>query len=786
MRLLQEVSSSVIKNTYKVFTKLLYNNDASVGEQVMTKNGEPVLVAGGAKQTVNQFCERMLADALFHNNADRRFEPGAARIAITDCNWNPLLNENPNLDATKLGMLKDILKYITENHNDRDVISNDLNGKTYQELYDNYETAIKQVRDAKNAELSNIKFKKPDHEYKIIRIDSFKESQKYHDYTNPKSRWCLTYSIENYNGYMNYGKNTMYFCLRDDIDTVEYKIGENCPLDEYGKSMLCVIVNPFGELSTFTTRWNHKDADGKAVAADKGVGDKRTISELIGANFNEVFVPDAEKAKHAVEMIKRYHLDNIDDLNEDDSAFLNDLNRNLADFNDELVSEYDPDSDETDPDDMTWADTLEHVDWDFARAFGEDIASIIDPDRCSAYENILLICTSNNYLKLMRPILGRNARMESFTNWCDDINPVNLNRRNSIFIVKEHNSDYYKFIAIDTNNGKVNDLQLDFENKFLFVHQANNAQHYNSAIFVTFPGNKLGLVSFSYDYKKAFLKAKDIDLPEAYIVNNNHAKLICGDPRNDNLLFEIKNNENGKFNLIYQKHGFKLELAPEDEFEIVGNDYEIKRYIEKMSVDDLTTMNVPLLVLNDDKRYLIDLKTFKPLFDKKGNVDNTDDPRLFFRAIDEEKFSSFRDELKKHNIEFYYFNKDGSIDTGKIDNIYCCLYMYSSMGDESKYKGKTITLGFTDSECTKIEIFDIEGNILYKSEEPIEYLKNMKTENKRHVKLMANSYGQLKLYSFYDRAYYTLPNNVLQEISKNISSTKNESIILKYAAYLLG
>ena len=117
---------------------------------------------------------------------------------------------------------------------------------------------------------------------------------------------------------MNYDKNTMYFCLRDDIDTVEYKVGERCPLDEYGKSMLCVIVNPLGELSTFTTRWNHKDANGKAVAADRGVGDKITISKLIGANFNDVFVPDEEKAKLALEMIKRYHLDNIDDLNEDE------------------------------------------------------------------------------------------------------------------------------------------------------------------------------------------------------------------------------------------------------------------------------------------------------------------------------------------------------------------------------------------------------------------------------------------------------------------------------------
>lgn len=785
--ILQEVSSSVVKNTYKVFTKLLFNNDATKGEQVMTKNGEPVLVAGGAKQTVNQFCERMLADALFHNNADRRFEPGAARIAITDCNWNPLLDENPNLDATKLGMLKDILNYITENHNERDIISNDLNGKTYQELYDNYEAAIKQVRDAKNAELNNIKFKKPDHEYKIIRIDSFRESQKYHDYTNPKSRWCLTYSLENYNGYMNYGKNTMYFCLRDDIDTVEYKIGENCPLDEYGKSMLCVIVNPLGELATFTTRWNHKDANGKAVAADRGVGDKKTISELIGANFNEVFVPDEERAKQALEIAKHYHVDNIDDLNEDDSLFSNEISRQLEGLNDELVDEYDPDSNDTDPDDMSWSEVLDHIDWDFGRAFGDELAGLIDGEKTSAYENTLLICTSNNYFKLMRPILGRdNNKMNSITNWCDDIKPILTNRKNGIFAVKEHNSDYYKFIAVDVWYGDPKNLEVDFENQILFVHEPNDLAN-SHELFITLPGNKLGLVVFSQDYKKATLKAKDIDLPESYIVNNNRADLICGEHKNDNLLFSIKNNDSGKFNLIYQKHGFKLELAPEDEFEMVDSGYEIKRYIEDNGIDDITTMNVPLMVYANDKRYLIDLKTFKPLFDKKGNVDHTDDPRLFFRAIDEEKFSSFRDELNKHNIEFYYFNKDGSIATGKIDNIYCCLYMYSSMGDdESRYKSKTITFGFTDPECTKFEIFDIEGNILYKSEEPIEFFKKMKTENKRHVKLNTTSYGDLKLYSFYDRASYVLPNEVLQEIAKNISSAKNESIILKYAAYLLG
>ena len=140
MRLLQEVSSSVIKNTYKVFTKLLFNNDASKGEAVMTKDGKPVKTMSGQEQTVNQFCERMLVEALFRTgtteNVDRRFEPGAARIAITECGWNPLIDNNENLDPVKLGRFKIILEYITRNFNNREKITNDLNGETYQSLYD--------------------------------------------------------------------------------------------------------------------------------------------------------------------------------------------------------------------------------------------------------------------------------------------------------------------------------------------------------------------------------------------------------------------------------------------------------------------------------------------------------------------------------------------------------------------------------------------------------------------------------------------------------------------------
>lgn len=733
MRLLQEVSSSVVKNTYKVFTKLLFNNDVSKGEQVMTKNGEPVLVMGGAKQTVNQFCERMLADALFHNNADRRFEPGAARIAISECNWNPLLDENPNLDATKLGMLKTILNYITENHNDREVISNDLNGKSYQELYNDFGAAVEQNIDAKNAELNNLKFSKPAHEYKIVRIHNYAESKKYYNYTNPKSRWCLTYSIQNYNGYTNYGRNTMYFCLRDDINTVEYKIGKNCPLDEYGKSMLCVIVNPKGELSTFTTRWNHKDANDNNVAADKGVGDKRTISELIGANFNDVFIPDQTQDKLAEKRRKELNLDDIDALNGDDAGFLSLINDNLWGLNLELLDEYDPDSDKPNPDDMSWSELLEHIDWDFDRVFGE-IAGELDNEKCSAFENVILLCTTNNYFKMIKPI--NDGPCKSITNWCDDIKPIYTNNRNSIFAIKEHNSDYYKFISIDLIKGNINNLQLDFENKFSFAHVPETTGREDDTLFVTFTDNTLGFVHFLSNFTKAALKIKDIDLPEVYKNNNNQATTICGNDKNNNLLFKIKNNETGKYNLIYQKHGFKLELNPNDEFELVGNKYEIENYAKKAESNDIEKMNIPLLVITGDKRYLIDLKTFKPINDKKGNFENTDDIRLFVCATDEEKFSDFRDKLNKHNIKLYYFKPDGTVNIGKVDNIYCSIHTFSNMNKKISYQDKMLGLGFTNPECTKIEIYDIDGNILYKSKEPLSFLIDLKnSEKKRYTYL---------------------------------------------------
>ena len=46
-----------------------------------------------------------------------------------------------------------------------------------------------------------------------------------------------------YDSYTCNGINQIYFCLRNGFENVKPIVGKGCPLDEYGLSMISVIVN---------------------------------------------------------------------------------------------------------------------------------------------------------------------------------------------------------------------------------------------------------------------------------------------------------------------------------------------------------------------------------------------------------------------------------------------------------------------------------------------------------------------------------------------------------------
>ena len=130
-----------------------------------------------------------------------------------------------------------------------------------------------------------------------------------------------------------------YFCLKDGFENVPEKIGENCPLDEYGLSMIAVCVDENGECKTITCRWNHDNGGNDNVMSTD------ELSRLLGVNFYEVFKPSTvfkDRLEKALSLAKKGDFsgfDNIDNFDKNGLAIvgLNDK-WNFIDANGKVLS----------------------------------------------------------------------------------------------------------------------------------------------------------------------------------------------------------------------------------------------------------------------------------------------------------------------------------------------------------------------------------------------------------------------------------------------------------------
>ena len=118
--------------------------------------------------------------------------------------------------------------------------------------------------------------------YKVVAINSAEEAAKYGRYTS----WCVTHSKANYDGYTEGGRR-FYFCLRDGFEDVPKRAGEGCPLDDYGLSMISVLVDPEGEPNVVTTRWNHEN-DGEN---NENLHTAEQVQEVTSIDFYATFKP---------------------------------------------------------------------------------------------------------------------------------------------------------------------------------------------------------------------------------------------------------------------------------------------------------------------------------------------------------------------------------------------------------------------------------------------------------------------------------------------------------------
>ena len=186
---------------------------------------------------------------------------------------------NANIISDLNVTLKLLLPHINE-------YDKNLNNLSAQELINRFkQVRLDNLENEKN-EINNMSFGQSN--YNIVRIDSYEQAQQYKQYTYSKQPWCLTYMEDMFNSYTSGGINQIYFCLQNGFENIKPEVGANAPLDEYGLSMLCIIVNESGELAYCTSRWNHVNGGNDSVMSPK------QISEVVGVNFYNTFKPNGK------------------------------------------------------------------------------------------------------------------------------------------------------------------------------------------------------------------------------------------------------------------------------------------------------------------------------------------------------------------------------------------------------------------------------------------------------------------------------------------------------------
>ena len=183
-------------------------------------------------------------------------------------------------DNSSLASFNKALKLIHDGGH-TDEFDYDLNGMSIDDLTVKFRDIAKQSGEEDRMRSANRQFTGKS-EYTIIPITSFEDAKRYGRYTS----WCVTHGESAYDSYTKGGEK-FYFCLRNGFENVSKKAGENAPLDDYGLSMISVLVDCMGDLDRVTTRWNH-DFGGENHPE---LSTTEQLEDLLNVNFYNTFVP---------------------------------------------------------------------------------------------------------------------------------------------------------------------------------------------------------------------------------------------------------------------------------------------------------------------------------------------------------------------------------------------------------------------------------------------------------------------------------------------------------------
>lgn len=207
-------------------------------------------------------------------DAEFKYGQGVARLLLT--------YSEINSNYRNASDLNDIIKIITSAHVHE--WDSNLRSLSIRELRDFFHNETKTLDNVSKESLSKRTFT-PNLDYDIVEIHNFEEASQYKQYTT----WCITASSGMWDSYSANGINRVYFILKKGYEKLTIPSTNNNKKDEYGLSMISVVVRPYGYLAFCTGRYNHQFGGNDALL------NVTEISELVGRNYYDAFLPKSGK-----------------------------------------------------------------------------------------------------------------------------------------------------------------------------------------------------------------------------------------------------------------------------------------------------------------------------------------------------------------------------------------------------------------------------------------------------------------------------------------------------------
>lgn len=251
----------------------------------------PRRMAGGRMVSPIDFVADDLNGYLFDEYPELgRWQQGIARIAVGELQIGLSVKHIKELRLFKK-MLRLILADRSNSYNAN------LNGETFSSLYSRYGNELIEEDQALRQKVSSLQLT-PNHYYSIKKIRDFNDMHPYGIFTPSCSPWCVADSERKYDAFAANGENSIYVVLHKDYQNISkpgaygyclpylQQIGKEAhpPYDDYGLSMILLVVAQDGSLIYCTSRWNHSFSH-----AAHDFLDEWRISLLIGKNFYETF-----------------------------------------------------------------------------------------------------------------------------------------------------------------------------------------------------------------------------------------------------------------------------------------------------------------------------------------------------------------------------------------------------------------------------------------------------------------------------------------------------------------